>query len=384
MRVMVLIKATEQSEAGEMPSEQMLSDMTAFNGAREGGRHARRRRAAPQLEGRRVRFSGGERKVIDGPFAEIKELLAGYWVWQVKSFDEAVEWVKRIPDPMPGEEAMVEIRPVFEAEDFGEELTPELRARGGRMRRQVAGRPGPWATSTAPSTAVWRIESARLIAGVARVVRDVGLAEDVAQEALVAALEQWPESGVPDNPGAWLMATAKHRAIDRLRRDGVHDRKTQELGPRARGRGARRPGPRRRDRRPVRRRPAAADLHRLPPRALHRGAGRPHPAPARRPHHRRDRARLPRAGGDGGAADRARQAHARRGARPVRGPRARDELAERLAPVLEVVYLIFNEGYSATPASAGCGRTCSRRRSAWAACSPGCCPREPRCTGSSR
>jgi len=138
MRVMVLIKASEQSEAGEMPSEQMLSDMTAFNeelvkaGVMLGGEGLH-----PSLAGARVVFSGGERKVIDGPFAETKELLAGYWVWQVKSFDEAIEWVKRIPDPMPGEEAIVEIRPVFEAEDFGDELTPELRAREEEMRRQV-------------------------------------------------------------------------------------------------------------------------------------------------------------------------------------------------------------------------------------------------------
>ena len=89
---------------------------------------------------------------------------------------------------------------------------------------------------------VWRIESARLIAGIARTVRDVGLAEDLAQEAFVAALEQWPESGVPDNPGAWLMATAKHRAIDRLRRAGVHERKTQELAREVERRGVRQPG----------------------------------------------------------------------------------------------------------------------------------------------
>ena len=110
--------------------------------------------------------------------------------------------------------------------------------------------------------AVWRIESARLIAGLTRMVRDVGLAEDLAQDALVAALEQWPESGVPDNPGAWLMATAKHRAIDLLRRDRMLERKHEELVPRARGAaGAGGSRPRRRDRRPRRRRPAAADLH---------------------------------------------------------------------------------------------------------------------------
>src|SRR4051812_47484232 len=138
MRVMVLIKATEQSEAGEMPSEQMLSEMTAFNEelVKAGvilagdGLH-------PSSAGARVVFSASGRKVIDGPFAETKELLAGYWIWQVKSLDEAIEWVKRLPDPMPGDEAVVEIRPVFEIDDFGEALTPELRARDEEMRRQV-------------------------------------------------------------------------------------------------------------------------------------------------------------------------------------------------------------------------------------------------------
>ena len=110
--------------------------------------------------------------------------------------------------------------------------------------------------------AVWRIESARLIAGLARIVRDVGLAEELAQDALVAALEQWPESGVPDNPGAWLMATAKHRAIDRLRRDKLLERKHEELGRELERRaGGGRAGPRRRARRRRRRRPAAADVH---------------------------------------------------------------------------------------------------------------------------
>ena len=84
-----------------------------------------------------VAFSGSERKVIDGPFAETKELLAGYWVWQVKSLDEAIEWVKRVPDPMPSSEAIIDIRPVFEAEDFGEELTPELREQEARLREQA-------------------------------------------------------------------------------------------------------------------------------------------------------------------------------------------------------------------------------------------------------
>ena len=134
MRVMVLIKATEQSEAGEMPSQELLEQMTAFNEelVRSGvmlageGLH-------PSSEGVRVEFSGRERRVIDGPFAETKELLAGYWLWQVRSMEEAIEWVRRIPNPT-GEYGVVEVRPVFEADDFGEEFTPELREREERLR----------------------------------------------------------------------------------------------------------------------------------------------------------------------------------------------------------------------------------------------------------
>jgi hypothetical protein len=138
MRVMVLVKATEQSEAGEMPSEQLLSAMTAFNEELvKAGVMLAGEGLHPSSAGARVLFTGGERKVIDGPFTETKELLAGYWLWQVKSLDEAIEWVKRIPDPMPDSEAVVEIRPVFEADDFGEELTPELRAKEAELRQQV-------------------------------------------------------------------------------------------------------------------------------------------------------------------------------------------------------------------------------------------------------
>jgi hypothetical protein len=134
---MVLIKATEQSEAGEMPSQELLEQMTVFNEelVRAGvmlageGLH-------PSSEGVRVEFSGSERKVIDGPFAETKELLAGYWVWQVRSKDEAIEWVRRIPNPTD-EHGVVEIRPVFEVDDFGEEFTPELREREERLRAQT-------------------------------------------------------------------------------------------------------------------------------------------------------------------------------------------------------------------------------------------------------
>ena len=119
MRVMVLVKATADSEAGVMPSAQLLADMGRFNEqlikasvmlAGDGLR--------PSSKGKRVLFSGDAKTVIDGPFAETKEVIAGYWVWQVKSMEEAVEWVKRCPHPMPGEDAQIEIRPLFEAEDF--------------------------------------------------------------------------------------------------------------------------------------------------------------------------------------------------------------------------------------------------------------------------
>jgi hypothetical protein len=138
MRVMVIVKATKNSEAGVMPGEKLLADMGKFNEelVKSGvmlagdGLH-------PSKKGKRVRFAGGKRTVIDGPFAETKELIAGYWIWQVKSMDEAVEWVRRCPDPMPGEEATIEIRPVFGAEDFGKEFTPELRAQEERLRSEI-------------------------------------------------------------------------------------------------------------------------------------------------------------------------------------------------------------------------------------------------------
>jgi hypothetical protein len=139
MRVMVLIKANERSEAGEIPSQELLEQMTAFNeDLVKAGVMLAGDGLHPSSEGVRVAFSGNERKVIDGPFAETKELLAGYWVWQVKSIDEAIEWVKRIPNP-DGEHSVVEIRPVFEAEDFGEALTPELREKDQQLRAQTEG-----------------------------------------------------------------------------------------------------------------------------------------------------------------------------------------------------------------------------------------------------
>ena len=137
MRVMVLIKASERSEAGEMPSQELLEQMTTFNEELvKAGVMLAGDGLHPSSKGVRVQFSGRERKVIDGPFAETKELLAGYWVWEVKSMEEAIEWVKRIPNP-EGEEAVVEIRPAFEADDFGDEFTPELRERERQLRAQT-------------------------------------------------------------------------------------------------------------------------------------------------------------------------------------------------------------------------------------------------------
>ncbi len=136
MRCMIIVKATKDSEAGALPDEKLLTEMGKFNEdlAKAGvllageGLH-------PSSKGSRVKFSGTKRTVIDGPFAETKELIAGYWLWQVKSKDEAIEWVKRCPNPMKGE-SEIEIRQVFEAEDFGAEFTPELRAQEERLRAQ--------------------------------------------------------------------------------------------------------------------------------------------------------------------------------------------------------------------------------------------------------
>ena len=138
MRVMVLIKANAETEAGVMPSEQLFAEMGAYNeelvkaGIMLGGEGLH-----PTSKARRIRFHGSTRTVVDGPFAETKELIAGYWLWQVQSMDEAVEWAKRCPNPT-GADGEIEIRPIFEAEDFGAEFTPELRAQEERLRAQIA------------------------------------------------------------------------------------------------------------------------------------------------------------------------------------------------------------------------------------------------------
>jgi hypothetical protein len=138
MRVMVFVKASKESEAGQMPTTELLAEMGRYNeelvkaGIMQAGEGLH-----PSSRGKRVRFSGSQRTVIDGPFAETKELIAGFWIWKVKSIDEAVEWLKKAPFDGGTE---IELRPIFEAEDFGQELTPELRQQEERLRAEVAAR----------------------------------------------------------------------------------------------------------------------------------------------------------------------------------------------------------------------------------------------------
>ena len=139
MRFMVMVKASKESEAGAPPSEELLAAMGRYNEELvKAGVLLAGEGLQPSSRGARVRFSGAQREVIDGPFAETRELVAGFWILQVQSLEEAIEWVKRCPNPMPGD-AEIEIRQLFEAEDFGEEFTPELREQEARLRAQLAG-----------------------------------------------------------------------------------------------------------------------------------------------------------------------------------------------------------------------------------------------------
>jgi hypothetical protein len=138
MRFMVMVKASSESEAGVMPSEELIAEMTRYNEELvKAGILLAADGLHPSSRGARIKISGTKRTVVDGPFAETKELIAGYWIIQVKSLDEAIEWVKRVPNPM-GEEGEIEIRQIFDAEDFGEALTPELREREERLAKEIA------------------------------------------------------------------------------------------------------------------------------------------------------------------------------------------------------------------------------------------------------
>lgn len=141
MRFMIIVKASQDSEAGVLPSKELMTAMGNYNEELvKAGILIDCDGLQPSSKGARVRFSGEKRTVIDGPFAETKELIAGYWIWQVKSKQEAIDWVKRCPNPMPGTDAEIEIRQVFEAEDFGAEFTPELREQEERLRAQAKNR----------------------------------------------------------------------------------------------------------------------------------------------------------------------------------------------------------------------------------------------------
>ena len=138
MKVMVIVKATKNSEAGIMPSEKMFAEMGKFNEELvKAGIMLSGDGLKPSKAGKRIKFSNGQQNVIDGPFAETKELIAGFWIWQVKSLEEAMSWARRCPDAMPGEEFVLEIRPFFEAADFGAEFTPELQAQEERLRADI-------------------------------------------------------------------------------------------------------------------------------------------------------------------------------------------------------------------------------------------------------
>ena len=254
----------------------------------------------PSSKGARVRFDkDGSSTVVDGPFAETKELVAGFWILEVSSREEVIEWVRKAPfrgrrdrDPAGRQRRGLRRRHDPRAARAG---GPAARDLGGPARADLM--PGPAGVGvgdrTASSTPSGAWSRAKLIGALTRVTGDVGLAEELAQDALVAALERWPETGVPAKPGAWLMATAKHRAIDAFRRAErlrAQDR-ASSAGSCERGRGAGLGG---RARRGGRGRRPAAGLHLLPPGALPRGPRGADPPADRRPDHRRDRPRVPR------------------------------------------------------------------------------------------
>lgn len=141
MRFMVMVKATKTSEAGQLPSTELLTEMGKFNEELvKAGMMLAGEGLQPSSKGTRIKFTGNKRIVVDGPFAETKELVAGFWILQARSKEEVIEWMKRCPHPMPGEDGELEIRQVFEAEDFGPNLTPEIRAQEARMRQQLGGK----------------------------------------------------------------------------------------------------------------------------------------------------------------------------------------------------------------------------------------------------
>jgi RNA polymerase sigma factor (sigma-70 family) len=252
MRFLVSVMSTPDTEETFEGSPELYADMAKFNQQLvDAGVLLAGEGLHPSRKGARVLFDAEKRTVVDGPFTESKELIAGYWILELSSLEECVAWVKKVPNPM-GTKSEIQIRQIMGAEDFEGVAPPEVLEHEERMRAQVAEQPPrPWGgcaphrsvvrsvlvteqrsddeRARATVEAVWRIEAPRLVAALSRLTRDVGLAEDLAQDALVAALEQWPAEGVPDNPGAWLMTTARRRGIDGIRRDENRRRKYAEI-----------------------------------------------------------------------------------------------------------------------------------------------------------
>ena len=206
MKVLVMIKGDGADEDKIAPTDEMFAVMNVYNeqlvnaGIMLAGEGLQPSRAGAKV----VWDTSGEVSVVDGPFAEAKEIIAGYWIWQVSSLDEAVEWAKRCPSTA-GMRSVLEIRPFFEMEDFAQVVSPEVLEREQAIVDRLKAAAGLMSDARRTVEVIWRIESPRLIASLTRLVRDVGLAEELAQDAFVAALEQWPVTGVPDKPGAWLM-----------------------------------------------------------------------------------------------------------------------------------------------------------------------------------
>ena len=248
MRVMVIVRASKDSEAGVMPDTDLLVAMGKFNEELvKAGVMLSGEGLHPSRRGVRVRYAGASRTVVDGPFAETKELIAGFWVWQVRSMEEANGrgGARTRTRATARSRSARSSKPRISAKPSRPSCASRKTA-CARSRRSASSAGGEATRSCnrrmardlhLRMAAVWRIEAAKVIGAVARMVRDVGLAGELAQNALVSALDHWPKDGIPDNPAAWLTATAKNRALDRLRQAALHARKHQELGADADARG---------------------------------------------------------------------------------------------------------------------------------------------------
>ena len=342
----------------------------------------------PLATGAQVRIRDGELSVIDGPFVEAKEVIGGYAIFEFRNKEEAlasaVEFMQLHRQHMPGWEGTCEVRAMAGPEIRGarparspRSLTPDALDRAIQPAAMTAA-----GNDRAHQTilAVWRNEQPRLITSLARMLRDVPLAEDLTQEALLAALEHWPATGVPEKPGAWLMATAKRRALDHLRRGRMLARKHGDGCARSRAGAAGDARFRRRARRRHRRRIAAADLHRLPSASVARGPRGAGAADDLRPDHRRDRAGLPACRmRPSPSASCAPSGRCRNPGSPTRRRAARS--CRSGSP--RCWRSSISSSTKAIPpraATTGCARSSATRRCAWPACSPRSRRRSPKPT----